>query len=73
MLSSHSYRSQGTIALEGLLAIYIQSLFGSMNDYRRFEHTGRNRSINRHIWNEQELEEALLNESAHHGTVFNEL
>lgn len=61
------------LALEGIPAVYIQSLFGSRNDYRRLEHTGRNRSINRHIWQIDELENTLADEDSDHGKVFNEL
>lgn len=61
------------LALEGIPAIYIQSFFGSRNDYKRLEHTGRNRSINRHIWQQDELEKALANTDGHHAKVFNEL
>lgn len=60
-------------ALEGIPAIYIQSFFGSENDFRRLEHTGRNRSINRHIWNEEELEQALKDETKHHRSIFAEI
>ncbi|MEX0964257.1 MAG: sugar phosphorylase [Pseudohongiellaceae bacterium] len=61
------------LGLEGIPGIYIQSLLGSRNDYNRFEHTGRNRSINRNIWNESELAAELANEDSHHGKVFREL
>lgn len=61
------------LALEGIPAIYIQSLFGSRNDYRRLEHTGRNRSINRHIWQQQEIEETLADADSVQGKIFNEL
>jgi len=61
------------LALEGIPAIYIQSLFGSRNDYGRVEHTGRARSINRHLWNETQLENELRNDQSHHNKVFNEL
>lgn len=61
------------LALEGIPAIYIQSLFGSRNDYARVEHTGRARSINRHIWKENELTASLKDSSGHHGKIFAEL
>ncbi len=61
------------LALEGIPAIYIQSLFGSRNDHWRLEHTGRARSINRHIWNEEELEAALIDPEKHHARIFKEL
>lgn len=61
------------LALEGIPAIYIQSFFGSRNDYRRLEHTGRNRSINRHIWQERELESMLNDSSSTEHKIFNEM
>ena len=60
-------------ALEGIPAIYIHSLFGTENDYQRLEHTGRARSINRHIWQYEELEHALTNHQQHHRFIFDEL
>lgn len=61
------------LALEGIPAIYIQSLFGSRNDYARAEHTGRARSINRHIWQEQELIASLEQDDGHHSKIFQEI
>ncbi len=61
------------LGLEGIPALYIQSMFGSRNDYRRLEHTGRNRSINRHIWNKAELTGSLSDKDNDHGRVFEEL
>lgn len=61
------------LALEGIPAVYIQSLFGSRNDYRRLEHTGRNRSINRHIWQVRELEQTLADKESTHAKVFDEI
>lgn len=61
------------LALEGIPAIYIHSLLGTENDYDRVEHTGRQRSINRHIWNEKELLAKLSDTSSHHHVIFNEL
>lgn len=61
------------LGLEGIPAFYIQSLFGSRNDYGRLEHTGRNRSINRHIWNADELTASINNSDSPHGKVFAEL
>jgi sucrose phosphorylase len=61
------------LALEGIPAVYIQSLFGSRNDYGRLKHTGRNRSINRHIWQVKELEQTLANKESDHAQVFKEL
>jgi sucrose phosphorylase len=61
------------LGLEGIPGIYIQSLFGSRNDYARLEHTGRNRSINRHIWQESDLEAELANNDSSHGKIFTQL
>jgi sucrose phosphorylase len=60
-------------ALEGIPAIYIHSLFGTENDYLRVEQTGRARSINRHIWQEELLAEQLQSSTSHHAQVFKEL
>ncbi|TBR38457.1 alpha-amylase [Marinomonas agarivorans] len=56
-------------ALEGVPAFYIHSLFGTENDLERVEHTGHFRSINRHIWQLEDLEHAL-NTNTHHQKVF---
>ncbi len=53
------------LALEGIPAFYIHSLFGTRNDYRRVENTSHNRSINRHQWLLPELEGCLLSASSH--------
>ena len=60
-------------ALEGIPAVYIQSIFGSHNDLERLEHTQRNRSINRHIWDEFELEKELSDRQSPHANIFTEL
>jgi sucrose phosphorylase len=60
-------------ALEGIPAVYIHSLFGTENDHQRVEHTGRLRSINRHIWREEQLSDALADRGLHHGQVFERL
>ncbi|MFA7556128.1 MAG: sugar phosphorylase [Spongiibacteraceae bacterium] len=61
------------IALEGIPAIYIHSLFGTENDYDRLEHAGHNRAINRHIWDENKLHKVLADEHGHHHKVFERL
>lgn len=58
------------MALEGVPAFYIHSLFGTENDLERVENTGHFRSINRHIWDMEDLEHAL-NTPTHHQKVFN--
>jgi sucrose phosphorylase len=61
------------LALEGIPALYFHSLLGTENDYHRVEHTGRARSINRHIWSSNSLNEALNNKDSHHRYVFDQL
>jgi len=56
-------------ALEGVPAYYIHSLFATENDEARVEHTGSFRSINRHIWQAEDLEAALAGDT-HHRQVF---
>ncbi|MFQ3230741.1 sugar phosphorylase [Reinekea sp.] len=60
-------------SLEGIPGVYIHSLLGTQNDYLRVENTSRNRSINRHRWNEAELLERLAEPHSHHSKVFNGL
>jgi len=61
------------LAMEGVPALYIHSLLGTRNDAERVIHTGSNRSINRHLWDEAELGQALADASLHHGQVFDSL
>ena len=56
-------------ALEGVPGIYIHSLLGTKNDYDKFENTKQNRSINRHRWDYQALEEKLADQRDHHSIV----
>jgi len=60
------------LALEGLPAFYINSLFATENDYEKFKNTNNKRAINRHNWQCDELE-TLLNAENHHSAVFRQL
>ena len=60
-------------ALEGVPGIYIHSMLGTQNDYKKLANTDSNRSINRHRWQENELEDALADKALHHGKVFSTL
>ncbi|MDO6507237.1 sugar phosphorylase [Colwellia sp. 4_MG-2023] len=60
-------------ALEGIPGIYIHSLIGTQNDYKKLANTHHNRSINRHRWDEDLLTEALKDESLHHAKVLSTL
>lgn len=42
-------------ALEGIPGIYIHSLLGTSNDYKKLQHTSHNRAINRHRWERDTL------------------
>lgn len=63
--------------LEGIPGIYVHSLLATRNDYQRMEHTGHNRSINRHQWDYAALEKMLLDSEGsdrnHHRKVFSEI
>jgi sucrose phosphorylase len=60
-------------ALEGIPGVYIHSLVGTQNDYERVEHTGQNRSINRHRWQQHQLQQQLDNPRSHHAQVLQRL
>ncbi len=61
------------LALEGIPGIYIHSLVGTQNDYRRAENTGHNRAINRHQWDYKALQSELANSDSSHSQVYNKL
>lgn len=58
------------LGVEGIPGIYLHSLLGTLNDNAKVEATGQSRSINRHQWDYQELEELLEDGVSHHGRVF---
>ncbi|WP_077340105.1 sugar phosphorylase [Pseudocolwellia agarivorans] len=60
-------------ALEGIPGIYIHSMLGTQNDYKKVEDTGSNRSINRHRWQDDLLIDALQDTGKHHGEVLSTL
>ena len=43
------------ISLDGVPAIYFNSLFGTSNDEAKFVITGNNRDINRYKWNMENI------------------
>jgi len=55
--------------LEGVPGVYIHSLLGTQNDYEKVENTQQNRSINRHRWDYDELQDNLYDETNHHSIV----
>jgi len=60
-------------ALEGIPGIYVHSMLGTQNDYKKVEDTSSNRSINRHRWQEDLLNEALEDDAKHHNKVLTTL
>ena len=60
-------------ALEGIPGVYIHSLFGTHNDEKKLANTHHNRSINRHRWHEETLQEALEDNTLHHANVLSTL
>ena len=61
------------LAMQGIPAVYIHSLTASPNDLARVEQTGRTRSINRRIWEKNELDYLLGNPVTHQAEVFTAL
>lgn len=57
------------LSLEGIPGIYIHSFLGTHNDHEALEETGRARSINRHQWEQIELEQALMKPNSPHKQV----
>ncbi len=47
------------LAVEGVPAIYFNSLFGTNNDHKKIENTGIKRDINRHKWSFDKLNKKL--------------
>ncbi len=68
-LSAHAIM----LALEGIPAIYIHSLFATNNYQEGVELTKNNRTINRYKWNSNELGALLDNPQTHHAKIFTQL
>ncbi|QUM88909.1 sugar phosphorylase [Moritella sp. 36] len=60
-------------ALEGIPGIYIHSLLGTSNDYKKLEHTSHNRSINRHRWALDSLTEQLDDPESQHARSLHDI
>jgi len=61
------------MAVEGIPAFYIHSLFATPNDDEGVRETGHNRSINRHRLDRQTLEEALDDPGSRQSVVYRQL
>lgn len=57
------------LALEGIPGIYIHSLLATGNDYEKMKNTSHNRSINRHRWQYETLQQQLDNPNSQHSKV----
>ncbi|WP_223594382.1 alpha-amylase family glycosyl hydrolase [Neobacillus bataviensis] len=68
-LAAHSI----LLTLQGVPAVYIQSILGSRNDYNGVSKTGMNRSINRQKYEVIEIEEELTNPESLRSKIFREL
>ncbi|AFZ35569.1 Sucrose phosphorylase [Stanieria cyanosphaera PCC 7437] len=61
------------MSIEGIPAFYIHSLLATPNDYDNVAKTGRKRSINRHQWEINQLEELLSDPQSPQSRVLKEL
>ena len=61
------------MSLEGIPAFYIHSLLATANDVEGVEKTGHNRSINRHCWDKERLDQLLDDPTTPQAIVLKEL
>jgi sucrose phosphorylase len=61
------------LALEGVPAIYFNSLFGTSNDNDEFLNTGIKRNINRHKWNLNDLNKKIKNKNSIEYLLYSEI
>ncbi len=61
------------MSLQGMPAVYIQSLFGARNDEAGYRATGRARSLNRKKWVRAELDSLLSDPTGRERIIFDEL
>jgi sucrose phosphorylase len=61
------------LSLEGIPAFYIHSLLATHNDLEAVAKTGSKRAINRHQWQEKNLQKQLNDPQSPHAIVFKEL
>lgn len=61
------------LGLEGIPGIYIHSMLGTHNDYEKLKNTHHNRSINRHRWDYQALQDVLNNNASQHHKVLDKM
>ncbi len=61
------------MGLAGIPGIYIHSFLATQNDQERYKKTGVNRALNRHEWDEVQLNERLQDENSHQYQVLTQL
>jgi sucrose phosphorylase len=61
------------MAMEGIPAFYIHSMFGTPNAYDMFERTQQNRSLNRQKWQREALDALLDDPDNVHAQIFQEM
>ena len=61
------------LALEGVPAIYFNSLFGTSNDNDEFIKTGIKRNINRHKWNLNDLNKKIKNKNSIENLIYSKI
>jgi len=61
------------LALEGVPAFYIHSLFATRNDHKKMDVSSNKRSINRHNWDYDELVKMLDDGNSLHHQAFSQL
>ncbi len=61
------------LGVEGIPAFYIHSLLATPNDEEAVKATGRSRSINRHRWDYEQLEQLLEDPASNQSQVMQEL
>ncbi len=61
------------LALEGMPAFYIHSLFATPNDHQKLAMTSNKRSINRHVWDYDVLVSALEDDNSPHKEAFSQI
>jgi len=60
-------------ALEGVPAVYIHSFLATPNDRQKFDATGVNRAMNRHVWDEASLNQLLADGDSDQSVIINGL
>jgi len=60
-------------AMEGIPAVYFNSMFGTEDDYERYKDTKHKRDLNRYKWNKETLEKLLKVKKSKEYKIYNSL